>query len=589
MFSGVTRNSKVLLKLAVLACLLEFVTPAVRGADAPEIRIEGVEGVLLDNLRAHISVEEAACTASLARLRRQLPAVRQQVATALNALGYYHSTYTARFQRPAEAPCWFLLVEVDPGEPLRLRSVDVSVAGTPDVQALFRPLLDSAALSSGQVLHHGHYEDIKNALSTSAADLGFLDARFDRSQISLDLPQKSADLELVFAPGERYRFGELRTTGTGILSDALIANLMSVHEGDFYGTDKLVAMRNNLDRSQYFAQIRVSPRLRDAEDGAVPVELDLRLRPRHAWTGGVGFTTDTGPRARLLYENRFLNSRGHRLTANSSVSTVISQITGTYIVPVNHWLADQVRYSAGYAYESNDAFDSKRIQLGISLPSENAYGWQQTLGVELQRDDYQLAASQDVSVLVIPGISLGKTRADDLLNTTQGWKLQGSLKGSTQTLLSDTTFLQLHGNAKFVESMGPFRLLGRAEMGATWIDDALELPASLRFFAGGDQSIRGYDFRAVAPLDRVRNTLEGGKQIAVGSLELDYLVRDRWRVALFTDAGNAFNRFNDIQIRQSVGIGLRWMSPIGPVRVDIAHAMQAEESFRIHVTMGPDL
>jgi len=570
-------------------CLLACAAVVARGATEPSILIEGVEGALHDNLRAHISLEEAACDVSLTRLRRQLPAVRRQVVTGLNAMGYYHAGVTARFRRPAEAGCWELAVAVTPGDPVTLRQVDIRVAGDAAVQTLFQPVLETGSLISGRVLHHGDYETLKNALSSSAADLGFLDARFEQSQIALDLPQKAADIALHFEPGQRYRFGEFRISRPGILSEELILNLLQVSEGDPYEASTLAELRSSLDRSQYFQQIRVSPLLRELSDGAVPVELDLRLRPRHAWTGGLGFTTDTGPRARVLYENRYLNSRGHRLSVNSSVSPILSQLRSNYIVPLRHPLADQLQYSIGYVVESNEAFDSKRIQLGLALPSQNRWGWQQTLGVELQRDDYELAASDDVSVLVLPGISLGKTRADDLINPSQGWKLQGSLKGSSASLLSDTTFLQFYGNAKLVQGFGRFRVLSRAEVGATWINEALELPASLRFFAGGDQSLRGYDFRSVAPLDRVRNTLEGGKQLAVGSVELDYRVRDSWRLAVFTDAGNAFNRFDDFTLRQSVGIGLRWLSPIGPLRLDLAHPLQGDESFRIHITMGPDL
>lgn len=565
------------------------VPATLQAAAEPAILIDGVDGALLDNLHAHLSLEEAACSASLTRLRRQLPEVRRQLAAGLNAMGYYHASVEAGFQRPPEAECWQLQVEVNPGEPLLLRTVDISVAGDADVQELFRPVLDASPLQPGRVLHHGEYEDLKNALSSSAADLGFLDARFGQARIELDLPQRAADLQLQLDPGQRYRFGEFRFTQPGLLSEELLTSLLPVHPGEPYSADKLVTLRNSLDRSQYFQQIRVSPQLRELQDGAVPVELGLRLRPRHAWTGGLGFTTDTGPRARLLYENRYLNSRGHRLAANSSISSILSQVNGSYIVPVQHPLADQVLFSGGYIVESNEAFDSKRIQLGVTLPSENRYGWQQTLGVELQRDDYQLASNNDISVLVLPGITLAKTRADDLINPDKGWKLQGSLKGASQSLLSATTFLQFHGSAKAVQRFGRFRVLGRAEVGATWIDETLELPASLRFYAGGDQSIRGYDFRALAPLDPLRNTLVGGKQLAVASAELDFRVRDRWRLAVFTDAGNAFNSFNDFEFRQSIGIGLRWLSPIGPLRVDLAHAMDADQSFRIHITMGPDL
>lgn len=570
-------------------CLLLCVGFPLQAADEPQIVLEGVEGRLRDNVLAHLSLEDAPCTAPLARLRRQLPDLRRQAATGLNALGHYHGSISARFVRTEPDACWELRLTIEPGEPLTLREVRLDIDATAEDRRLFQPTLEESRLVAGRVLNHGEYEDLKSALSGQAADLGFLDARFEEARIALDLPQRQADVQLRFVPGQRYRFGAISVSRPGVLSEQLIERLLPVQTGDPYGAASLVALRSSLDRSQYFQQIRVTPQLRNLQGGVVPVQLDLQLRPRHAWTGGLGFTTDTGPRARLSYENRYVNSMGHRLSADTSLSDVRSNINGSYSIPVRHVLADQVQLSAGYIVESNEAFDSQRIQFGIALPSENRYGWQQTLGVDVQRDDYELASSDAVSWLVLPGISLGKTRADDLINPRHGWKLQGTLKGSSNSLLSDTTFLQFHGTSKLVQAFGRLRLLGRAEVGATWIDETLDLPASLRFFAGGDQSIRGYDFRSVAPQDAVDGTLVGGKQLAVASIELDYQLRDRWRVALFTDAGNAFNRFDDIRVRQSIGVGLRWLSPIGPLRVDLAHAPDAAESFRIHITMGPDL
>ncbi|HHX82546.1 MAG TPA: BamA/TamA family outer membrane protein, partial [Pseudomonadaceae bacterium] len=345
---------------------------------------------------------------------------------------------------------------------------------------------------------------------------------------------------------------------------------------------------SNLDRSQYFSRIRVAPLIREAQNATVPVDIELGLRPRHAWSSGLGFTTDTGPRARFSYENRFLNSRGHRLQAASSLSSIRAEVGGSYTVPLNHPLADSVIYSAQYIVEDDDVYKSKRLQAGISLPTENRWGWQQTISLDLQRDDYEFTNSDDVSILVLPGLSLSKSRADDFINPLHGWKLLASVKGASESLLSDNTFLQFYGSAKWIQGFGRFRLLARGELGATWIDQGRELPASLRYYAGGDQSVRGYDFRAIGPQDEEGNA-QGGRQLAVSSFEVDYSIRDKWRLAVFTDAGSAFDNQGDLDPVYSAGIGLRWLSPIGPLRIDLAHPIDADESFRIHVTMGPDL
>jgi translocation and assembly module TamA len=137
-------------------------------------------------------------------------------------------------------------------------------------------------------------------------------------------------------------------------------------------------------------------------------------------------------------------------------------------------------------------------------------------------------------------------------------------------------------------SFGRSRLLTRLDLGATWIDQKIELPASLRFFAGGDQSIRGFEYQALGPLN-ANGEVVGGKQLIVGSLEYDFQVRDRWRVAVFVDSGNAFDNTSAFEFQHSAGIGIRWLSPIGQIRLDLAHPFDAEDSFRLHITMGPDL
>lgn len=576
---------RTLLLAFLAASLLSLPFPAAAQGE-PAINVEGVEGPLRENLLASVQLQNESCETPLVRLQRRVPELRRRLVRAMNALGYYHATLRTEFNRSAD--CWALNIGVQPGEPVTLREVEVDIAGNESARSVFDAVLGASPLTSGAVLHHGEYENFKERLTSTAADNGFFDARFTEAVIALDLPAKAADISLRFDPGLRYRFGELRIDRPGILSDTLIGEMLPVNPGDPYSADQLEEMRLALDRSGYFNQISITPQIRAAVDRAVPVQIDLNLRPRHKWTGGVGFTTDTGPRARLTYDNRFINSRGHRFSADTALSAVRGQINSSYSIPLNRRFADDLVFTTAYIVEDNDAFESKRVQMGISLPSENPWGWQQNLTLDLQRDDYQLASQEDVSMLYIPGISLGKTAADNLINPARGWKLHTSLKGASDSVLSDTTFMQWYTSAKLVRSFGIMRLITRGEVGATWIDDTGELPASLRFFAGGDQSVRGYDFRSLGPMDE-NGEVEGGKQLLTGSVEVDFRVRPDWRLALFADAGNAFNNTDSYELHYSAGVGIRWMSPIGPVRFDLARPFDAEENFRIHITMGPDL
>lgn len=565
--------------------------PAV-GADdeaeppAPEILITGAEPLLEANIRAFLRVRNEPCSTSQARLRRLLPQVRRQIGEAAGALGYYHAEAVPQFS--ASEGCWRLDVAVTPGPRVVLDDVAVQVTGPAETQAQFADLLAGSPLVSGAPLHHGDYERFKSSLNARAIEQGYFSAGFTQAEIALDLDANLADVHLVFAPGAQYRFGAISIQTDSILDNSIIDGMLPVKEGDPYSSEALAEMRASLDASQYFRQIRVSPQIGNATGQAVPVDVQLEMRPRHAWTTGLGFTTDTGPRARLSYENRFVNARGHRLLLDSALSQVRSQVDGNYVIPLADASRQSLNFAGGYSVEDNDSFQSKRSKLEASIRNQNRAGWLQTLFIDTQHDDYLVAEEQDVSVLSTIGASLARTKADDLINPNKGWKLFTQVRAASADVLSDATFLQWYGSAKHVHGFGRSRLLSRLEVGATWIDARNELPASLRYFAGGDQSIRGFDYRELGPVN-AENEVVGGKQLLVGSVEYDFQVRDDWRVAVFADTGNAFNDTNDLEWRHGAGIGVRWLSPIGPVRVDIAHAIGGTDAFRLHVTMGPDL
>jgi translocation and assembly module TamA len=113
-----------------------------------------------------------------------------------------------------------------------------------------------------------------------------------------------------------------------------------------------------------------------------------------------------------------------------------------------------------------------------------------------------------------------------------------------------------------------------------------DLPASLRFFAGGDRSVRGYSYQSLGPKDSTGKVI-GGKNLFVGSLEIERPVLKDWGVALFYDAGNAFNSLSEVNLFQGAGIGLRYYSPVGTLRLDLARQIGVDNpKFRIHFTVG---
>jgi translocation and assembly module TamA len=132
------------------------------------------------------------------------------------------------------------------------------------------------------------------------------------------------------------------------------------------------------------------------------------------------------------------------------------------------------------------------------------------------------------------------------------------------------------------------QFVGRGDLGYIVTDDFDGVPYNLRYFAGGDQSVRGYDYESLSPEED--GLLLGGQVLAVGSLEYNYQFRDGWRAAVFADAGNAYDENFSNETKYGVGVGVRWASPVGPIRVDVAAGVSEDSvPIRLHFFIGPPL
>lgn len=559
----------------------------------PTFVMEGVPAGLAANVRNSLTILAEPCSASLLRLQRLIPNAEREVTAAVNALGYYRSTFTlTTYQTPG---CWMLRVDMQPGPRILLENVAITIPGDDAVHRQFAGMLAASPVRAGMPLDHGTYEDLKNDLSATAIDNGYFGARFGEAQIAIDLQAYKADVRLDFDTGNQYRFGAIKLAQPSEFTTNLLGILSPIEAGDFYANEQLGKLRRNLESSQYFRQVRITPRPNQAVNEAIPIDVDLTLLPQHAFSSGIGFTTDTGPRVRGSYENRYLNNKGHRLLVNSSLSQLRTELDASYRVPLPSENLSSLNFTGGYSAEDNDSYFNRQFKLVSSIRSEYANGWLQNVFLDFQRNEDEIELVKTSSVLSLLGGSLSKTSADDLVNPSAGWKLFAQVQGAAESLLSDTSLLQVYTSAKHIKAFGRSRVLSRLEAGATVIDETADLPANLRFFAGGDQSIRGYDFRALGPAaddlarDGTGTDVVGGKFLIVGSVEYDYLIRDKWRVAVFSDNGYVFNNKDKMELQQSAGLGVRWLSPLGPIRIDLAHAFEGDESFRIHITMGPDL
>jgi translocation and assembly module TamA len=360
--------------------------------------------------------------------------------------------------------------------------------------------------------------------------------------------------------------------------------------GDPYTLNRLLDLQQALNDSDYFRTVEVSPGDVPAEGTEIPINVMLTPRKPHRFVFGVGYGTDTGARAKFGWEMPRLNRYGHRISTDAKVSQIGYTVGFQYRVPVFNPRTDQIVYSAAEVNEKTDTTDSTVRTVGASLTRARGQ-WHESFSLNYHQEKYIVAGDRGISTLLMPGISWSRTWGRDFnfIYTLDGLRFDISMRGATDQLLSDTNFSQAQGGIKAIKSITPHnRVLARGQLGGTWTDEFHKLPSSVRFFAGGAQSVRGYSYQSLGPKDSNGDVI-GGRYLMVGSIELEHRFDNKWGVAIFSDAGNAIDSIHD-KLARGAGFGLRWQSPVGPVRIDLASAISRKgHPWRIHINIGPDL
>jgi translocation and assembly module TamA len=577
------RRSKHLTATGVLLALLACGSVEVVRAD---VQVSGLDGRLERNVRAFLSLASAGCDSGRLRIERLYKDSGKEIRSALQALGYYEPTIDASLTW--DESCWQARFEVTPGEPVRYRSVDILINEPAATDAAFNARLDVPRPVTGEILDHGLYEGFKTSILRAATRAGFFEADFVQSDVVVDRDAHAADVNIEFDSGTKYRFGQV-SFSDGILRRRLLAGYTDIRPGDPYSARAISQLYEALNGSNYFASVSILTDPLDTDEKTVPVNVVLTPSKRRVYSAGAGYTTDSGPHLRLGFTNRRINDKGHQLESKLYTSTIRTELNATYRWPHRDPRREWFSVVTGFQHENTETSRHDTYKLGISRSRKRGESWLETRYLDVEREDFTVADQESTSQLLIVGTNWETARGRALSRVKNGHRLSIDVRGASDSLGSDTSFAQLRSNVKWIHSFGDkTRVLARASVGATMKKEFSELPASVRFFSGGDRSVRGYEYESLGPIDADGDVIGGAHQVDA-SLEVDYLVADRWSIAVFTDSGSAFND-GDIEFSSGVGLGVRWYSPVGPIRVDFAHPLDdPDNDLRVHISLGPDL
>jgi translocation and assembly module TamA len=575
--------------LALGASLVFLAAPLHADKVKVEVKVNGdtLRRELKNNVLSLLSLEkENDGKLTPERIRRLYDQAPDEIGEALQPFGYYKPQVRPELRQ--EGSTWIASFDVDAGPPIKIASVDLKITGAGADDPAFQGLASNFPVKQGDVLIHPRYEGGKKLLTDLAASEGYLDAAFQENQVRVDLERYRADVVLHYDTGPRYLFGPVYFR-QDVLNGSLLTGYLTFTPGEPLDVNKVLQLQNALSDSPYWSRVEVITRQDQAEGLEVPVRVNLVPAKPLRFSGGLGYGTDTGPRVKGTWDFRRINRRGHRAHTEINVSQIEQNFLASYLIPGAYPRTDTLSFNVGYDRQDTNTLNSQTGLAGAQYTFLRR-GWNQTYGLNFQRESYTVGLDKGVSNLLVPSAGYERVQADDRIDTTNGFRARLTLQGTEKNPLSDVSFVQGLVDGKVIRTVAPRnRLIGRAQIGYTATDGFRQLPPRFRFFAGGDQSVRGYRYQSLGPKDEAGNVI-GGQALAVASLEYEFRFRPKWGVAAFYDTGNAFPRFNSGALAQGVGVGVRWISPIGPVRADVAFGLSdARHPIVFHLNIGPDL
>ena len=639
-----------LLKPVVPLVLLALVLapPAQARGTIEKVRITGLdkgsEAEIIENIEVSLSLFDVIGKAQgESRLEYLLAQAEKQTRAALEPFGYYNPSITVTPERNGDTIT--VQIAVDKGAPVRVREAEVAITGAAASDRYLQQDLADFQPRQGEPFDHVTYEASKVAITRRLAERGYFDADFTQRRVEITRADNAADIQLAWDSGMRYDIGKVTfcqlpppskrqaaqatetardagapqpatTADAGAQAAAeagqgeqpgclpyfrqdLFEPLVYWEEGSYWHEGKLDRLRESLTKLDYFSVIDIQPHPEQGyEDGRVPVTVNLTRAKRTIYTAGLSYGSESGAGVRGGIERRYVNRHGHKLNTQLDWAQKRKSFISSYRVPGFKWLDGWYTYAASLYDEQTDYIDLRNVKLIASRSGEINEHWTAIASFNALRERWRYATDSqfgdtryEFSTLVYPQLTADYVDVDDEGFPRRGFSGNTTLRGGLEGAGSDTSFLQLDATLRWFIPVGRSdRLVLRGQAGTTWTSDLVAMPPSLRYFAGGDRSIRGYAYREVGPRTPPPDRFAlGAKNLVVGSVEYEhYFGGGPWGMAGFVDTGSAFD--DRIDLHTGVGLGLRWKSPVGPVRIDIAHGLDNPDSqFQLYLNIGADL
>lgn len=549
--------------------------------------INGIKDeTLLDNAKAFLDLHkgngEAVKNTSYARFLSDAGVA--QIQQSLHPFGYYLAE--VEMQREESDSAWTVTYTVTLGKPVTVKTIDVSIDGDGKNHNEFNKLVKKYPLKVGDVLLQQKYTAFKDDVLALATTDGFFDGKFTQAQIILSDDLEKADILVAYDAGRRYVFGQT-TFKQDFLDDDVFQRFVTYSVGEAYSSKSIADVQRDLYNSNYVKMIDVTAEPVTA-DKNVPVEFAITPKKNKKHTFALGYGTDTGVRGKYDFDWRWVNRRGHQFKADAYAAQKKQSAGAEYRIPAAKPATDYYKFFARVARDVSGSKDSVLWNLGAAYHDQKG-NWEREFGIKWQQENFTLGNDSGNIGLLVPYTTLTYRKVDNPMNISRGTLFSTTVKGAHESALSDVSFLQAVARAKAIRRYGDVnKITLSGAVGRTWVGDFHRLPAAYRFFTGGDKTVRGYKFSSIGDRDS-SNTNIGGNKMYYLSAEYEYFFRENMAAAVFVDAGDAYST-DSAKLKVGAGVGFHYYSPIGPIKVDIAHGFdEPGDKVRLHLNIGPSM
>lgn len=564
-----------------------------QAATAFSVRVECQNEQVKNNVEALINPIKDNSSAVARQAYRA--GIAQAARRGIEALGFYQ--YHMRFrweEHSSKDPQKATLVTlIELGEPVRIKEANFTVSGEASDDRRFNNLKRHLPKPNTQ-LNHGTYEDFKSRVETLAMDRGYFDGKFTRQQLGVDAVNNEAFWWLDYDSGPRFRMAEVRFSGNQIRED-ILQNLVPFKAGDPYQSSDISELNRRLTATGWFGSVVVSPLISEGKkdpEKELPVSAELTPKSRNIVQTGLGYSTDVGPQGKVTWTKPWINDSGHSIEAATELSAYEQLFDASYKIPLaKNALEEYYLIQGGIKREDLNDTQSNNATLLVSRNWDRYEGWKRSIHLRAMFDSFDQGLTSESTMLVYPGVSFSRTRSRGGLMASWGDSQRYTVNWSNECWGSDVDFLILEAQHALIRTYARrHRFILRSRIGWMETDDFDKVPPDLRFFAGGDRSVRGYDYESISPRDSQGN-LTGAEKLVTASIEYQYRITGKWWGAVFFDAGEAVHDFGDTDIKKGAGVGIRWASPLGAIRLDVAKPIgdPTENGIQIYIGLGPEL